>query len=130
MLRERCESSAMVHISIPSVLSRMGVSRLRYEAPIRLTTERGSPCGQYISNKRPSRFVILSASEESLRGERFFASAQNDSLGTASADWQYVLFEMYWPLRASECEGIQKGLGERDMYVYFLHRMALILHLY
>src|SRR5438552_10978131 len=29
--------------------------------------------------------------------ERFFASAQNDSLGTASADSQDVFFEMYWP---------------------------------
>ena len=33
---------------------------------------------QYISNNEPSRCVILSESEESLPGERFFALAQND----------------------------------------------------
>src|SRR5947209_18636666 len=32
----------------------------------------------YISKKRPSLFVILSGSEESLPGQRFFALAQND----------------------------------------------------
>jgi len=35
-----------------------------------------------------------------------------------------------FPLRASECEDIHKGQEEKDMYVYFLHRIALILHLY
>ncbi len=44
--------------------------------------------------------VILSDSEESLPGERFFAIAQNDSLESASADSQYVFFEMYCPQEA------------------------------
>ena len=41
---------------------------------------------------------MLSASEASLPGERCFASAQHDRLESASADSQYVLFEMYWGL--------------------------------
>src|SRR5437588_3102074 len=56
-----------------------------------------SPWKQYISKKRASGFVILSESEESLPGERFFALAQNDSLRTASADSQDVFFEMDCP---------------------------------
>ena len=50
-----------------------------------------------ISNNEPSRFVILSESEESLPGERFFALAQNDRLESASADSQDVFFEMDCP---------------------------------
>ncbi len=48
--------------------------------------ERGvGPCAQYISNKRPSRFVILSG-------------AKDDTPASASFDSQHVLFEMYWAL--------------------------------
>ena len=42
----------------------------------------GNRKGQYISNKRPSRFVIL-------------RSAQDDNPASASFDSQNVLFEMY-----------------------------------
>src|SRR6266702_2349017 len=55
------------------------------------------PCGQSISNTRPSRFVILSASFGSLSGERSKARAQDDTREAASFDSQRVLVEMYWP---------------------------------
>jgi len=42
----------------------------------------GGACPQYISNKRPSRFVILSA-------------AQDDTPEAASFEAHIVLFEMY-----------------------------------
>ena len=58
-----------------------------------------SPWKQSISKKRASRFVILSESEESLPGQRFFALAQNDRLESALADSQDVFFEMDCPLR-------------------------------
>ena len=52
-------------------------------------------CGQYLSKKRPSRFVILSASFGSLAGQRSKARAQDDTAASASFDSQHVFFEMY-----------------------------------
>src|SRR6266581_3695038 len=56
-------------------------------------------CAQSISKTRPSRCVILSASEGSLSGERSKARAQDDTREAASFDSQNVLFEMNWALR-------------------------------
>src|SRR5260221_14498929 len=60
---------------------------------------RGAPCGQYISNKRPSRFVILSETKDLARRTEILRFTQDDTPETASFDWQHVLFEMYCPLR-------------------------------
>src|SRR5439155_25176920 len=78
--------------SLPNYNSRRRPTRKSSCPSCTPSSTAGGHKGQYISNKRPSRFVILSASEESLPGERFFASAQNDSLRTASADSQDVFF--------------------------------------
>src|SRR2546430_2063049 len=75
--------------------------------------EPGSPCGQSISNKRPSRFVILSAAfvilsaakdlspdrDPSLRSELAQdAQRRDDTPEAASFDSQNVFLEMDWPL--------------------------------
>src|SRR5258706_1939536 len=54
------------------------------------------PCAQYISNKRPSRFVILSETKDLARRTELLRCTQDDTPETASFDWQHVLFEMYW----------------------------------
>src|SRR6185312_5510166 len=56
------------------------------------------PCGQYISKKRPSRFVILSETKDLCAASQILRFTQDDTPQTASFDWQQVLFEMYWPL--------------------------------
>src|SRR5437879_6450890 len=61
----------------------------------------GWACPQYISKTRPSRFVILSASEGSLSGQRSFARAQDDTPASASFDSQNVLFSWNWLFHAS-----------------------------
>src|SRR5579864_7548657 len=68
------------------------------------TAPQGAPCGQYISNKRPSRFVILSETKDLARRTEILRFTQDDNPETASFDWQHVLFEMYCPLRVS-CGG-------------------------
>src|SRR5258706_13736435 len=55
--------------------------------------------GQYISNKRPSRFVILSETKDLARRTEILRFTQDDTPETASFDWQHVLFEMYCPLQ-------------------------------
>src|SRR5437660_12325973 len=82
---------------------------------------RGRSCAQSISKKRPSRFVILSESEESLARQRFFALAQNDRLRTASFDSQHVFFEMDCPLWAP-C------LGDRYPGVRWKSGVSAIIH--
>src|SRR5260221_10185215 len=57
---------------------------------------RWEPCAQYISNKRPSRFVILSETKDLARRTEILRFTQDDTPETASFDWQHVLFEMYW----------------------------------
>src|SRR5258706_4370153 len=54
---------------------------------------------QYISNKRPSRFVILSETKDLARRTEILRFTQDDTPETASFDWQHVLFEMYCPLQ-------------------------------
>jgi hypothetical protein len=62
-------------------------------------TRRRYPCGQYISKKRPSRFVILSETKDLARRTEILRFTQDDTPETASCDWQQVFFEMYCPLR-------------------------------
>src|SRR2546430_11748314 len=88
------------------------------EAPTPAATD--DPCGQYISNNKPSRFIMLSESEESLARQRFFALAQHDRLESASADSQYVFFEMYCPLWSPLHFGVRIRGKELDI----VHRFA------
>jgi hypothetical protein len=79
-----------------------------------------APCGQSISKKRPSRFVILSvlchpeprfvilseakdlgpARDPSLRSEPALSAAKDDTPASASFDAHIVFFEMDCPLWA------------------------------
>src|SRR5438105_3925031 len=61
-----------------------------------------TPCGQSISNTRPSRLVILSAAKDLWRDSvQILRCAQDDTPASASFDSQHVLFEMDCPLRVS-----------------------------
>src|SRR5258706_7963480 len=76
------------------------------------------PCAQYISNKRPSRFVILSETKDLARRTEILRFTQDDTPETASFDWQHVFFEMYWALCLScshhdACGGSQTRMGPR-----------------
>src|SRR5207247_9691823 len=58
---------------------------------------RGDPCDQYISNTRPSRFVILSAAKDLSPGSvQILRCAQDDTPASALVDSRNLLFEMYW----------------------------------
>jgi hypothetical protein len=57
----------------------------------------GTPCGQYISKKRPSRLVILSETKDLCAASQILRFTQDDHPETASFDWQQVFFEMYCP---------------------------------
>src|SRR5258706_12778208 len=67
------------------------------------------PGAQYISNKRPSRFVILSETKDLARRTEILRFTQDDTPETASFDWQHVLFEMYWALCLSSS-------GDEDLF--------------
>src|SRR5712691_253396 len=49
---------SILHVVAPLVGARRGIMGHRY------LTCSGTPCGQYISNKKPSRFVILSGAKD------------------------------------------------------------------
>src|SRR6266699_3152548 len=68
---------------------------IKKPTPKRGVERGGDPCGQYISIKRLSRFVILSASFGSLAGQRSKARAQDDTPASALFDSQTCLIEMY-----------------------------------
>src|SRR6266699_3018811 len=72
-------------------------------------------CAQSISKTRPSRFVILSASEGSLAGQRSKARAQDDTPASAWFDSQNVVFEMDCPQGAS---GEHVITGDRQRWTY------------
>src|SRR5207302_696653 len=63
--------------------------------------------------KRPSRFVILSASFGSLSGERSKARAQDDTAASASFDSQRVFFSWNGSFHGSGCPQ-EHGLFEMD----------------
>src|SRR5437899_662192 len=83
-----------------------------------------SPKAQSISKTRPSRFVILSASEGSLAAQRSFARAQDDKAASAWFDWQRVFFEMDWPKGGTPQLPVRTALLHRqhlcDMFHNFL----------